>query len=873
VQALKGSRKRSKSGRKDDTIKTAASLGQLVSGTNPDLFKTGSECVLHHSHIEIMHEVFKETDKFNDQIVKRSSLIENLKENKAVQKFLDQEAVKIDRKHKLTVDDVLKDIHKDQYLHDDSEAEGDFNHKEFITWDEFVDYFENYKTPEEKLREKEDEKRNRKTFKTDREKKAEMTQKIEEEKDRRLENLPRFRSDDIIDAEEEYLDILFDVFDSCVRSKENPNAIDSLEYFMILKKEPKVVRINDTIAREPDGHSRVATETFAEVFYRMEKEHEDRYIDWPTVLEYFTKRGRPLSFEEVQQRKMADDEEEDQYVRDQEEKRDEEDQFFSELRSGHDTTSPSKHIHFEINEGGVDIEDMESFGGARQDFLSTSQSKKKVSFKDSINDRASTIGRPKTATSRLDNTLPNESLAGRDYTHRRKSKKGKSTERQITVPKPFKFDTRDMIRPKSIRERKVDEMIEEKRIEEDRLLGFKFRAKQPPKETITPLFQQILEKNELRRKEVKDNSVKIMKEKEKPFSFYSRDVANYEAKKNRSEYINEEFKKPAFKANEVPVVCTVELYKIMIDKENKEREVRIKKKAEENLKKSKLPPRMELHERSKKEKEELGNKRTKSKEDLSRFGTFEPTKAKPVPDFDRLQRNFQETLDRKKTSQKLTNPKPFKFDAENQDKKKSQKTKASLRTFMDAENDSKGFNAQPRSKAGRIPNYGKPVLNPKTTKKQSGLEEQRRKELEQKMKNEMGKIKENKQRYEKQNKLKGLVQSMYSALDNTKVKEKEKKTNLFQKITGMISDEKKTKQLIKETIEKGRNNPLLIERFKMSIDERGREIEGLNAVKMVKDSMVKNGLDPNKHLSDEQKDRLADAEFLDKHKMKKMPAR
>jgi len=38
------------------------------------------------------------------------------------------------------------------------------------------------------------------------------------------------------------------------------------------------------------------------------------------------------------------------------------------------------------------------------------------------------------------------------------------------VPKPFKFDIRDKVRPKTIRERKVDEMVMEKKIEEDNLV-------------------------------------------------------------------------------------------------------------------------------------------------------------------------------------------------------------------------------------------------------------------------------------------------------------------------------------------------------------------------------------------------------------------
>jgi len=38
------------------------------------------------------------------------------------------------------------------------------------------------------------------------------------------------------------------------------------------------------------------------------------------------------------------------------------------------------------------------------------------------------------------------------------------------VPKPFNFDVRDKIKPKTIREKKVDEMIAEKKIKEENIL-------------------------------------------------------------------------------------------------------------------------------------------------------------------------------------------------------------------------------------------------------------------------------------------------------------------------------------------------------------------------------------------------------------------
>jgi hypothetical protein len=870
---LKRTKSRSKSRTKTGVIKQKGSpLRGHSDSPDKDVFKSGPQCVLHASHMELMREVYNETDKFNDQIVKRSDLIKALRENKMVQKFLDTEAIKIDRKTKLTIEDVLKELHRDQFVHpDDSGDDGDFNHKEFITWEEFVDFFEHYKSPDDKMKEYTDKKHTRKTFKSDKERKKYLKEQIEEEKDRRIEELPRFRDDDIIDTEEEYLDIIFDVFDKCLRAKDFPNSVDALEFFMGLKKDPKIIKINDTIAREPDGKSRIATETFVEVFYRMEKSHEDKYIDWPTILEYFTKRGRPLNSTEIEQRKQEDRDAEDEYEKEIDAQKEEEEQFYKNLREERkDFTSSGYEEHLFIDEGRTDIEDMEEVGNNKPDFHSTVQSKKKVSFKDSINERGSTLNkRPQTAKSKFDTTLSKDSLTGKDYSDHRKSKNSHSIDRKITVPKPFKFDTRDKIRPKSIRERKIDEMIEEKRIEEERILGYQFKAKRPAKEIITPLYSSILDKNKKRRNEVKENSQKLLKSQERPFSFYERDLEKKKEKQSQDVYLNEEFLKPAFKANDVPTVCTVELLKIMKQKEDKERELRIKKNADKILRMSRLPPRMEMYEKMKKEKE--SKVQAKSVEDFSRFGTFQPPKARPIPDFDRLQRNFQETLDRKKTSKKLTEPTPFKFESEA--KKKGSKSKASLRTFMDAENDSKGFNASAKkqSKVGHIPKYGKPQVEPKTTKNQALLERKRREELIEKNKREMNAIMENKARYEKQNNIKKTVQTMYSALDNTKKKEKEKKDNLKAKKKGNKEDFLKNKKVIESVIEKGRSRPLLIERYEQSKTETDRELQGLRAVQMVKETMLKNGLDPSKHLSESQKDKLADAEFLEKHKLDRLP--
>jgi Uncharacterised protein family UPF0564 len=58
----------------------------------------------------------------------------------------------------------------------------------------------------------------------------------------------------------------------------------------------------------------------------------------------------------------------------------------------------------------------------------------------------------------------------------------------VTVPKPFGFDIRDKVRPKSIRERKVENMVEEKKYEEEALLRHTFRCKPIPSDVLQPRY-------------------------------------------------------------------------------------------------------------------------------------------------------------------------------------------------------------------------------------------------------------------------------------------------------------------------------------------------------------------------------------------------
>ena len=82
---------------------------------------------------------------------------------------------------------------------------------------------------------------------------------------------------------------------------------------------------------------------------------------------------------------------------------------------------------------------------------------------------------------------------------------------------------RQTTRSKSIRERKVEEMVAEKKIQEENLIKHQFRSNPVPPEVLVPRYQTLMEDQERRRMEVRQNSIALTRINEKPFSFYERD--------------------------------------------------------------------------------------------------------------------------------------------------------------------------------------------------------------------------------------------------------------------------------------------------------------------------------------------------------------
>lgn len=73
----------------------------------------------------------------------------------------------------------------------------------------------------------------------------------------------------------------------------------------------------------------------------------------------------------------------------------------------------------------------------------------------------------------------------------------------VTVPQPFGFDMRDKTKTKSIRERKIEAMISEKKIMENNLIKHQFRSKPIPPAVLIPRYQSIIEADMARKEAIR----------------------------------------------------------------------------------------------------------------------------------------------------------------------------------------------------------------------------------------------------------------------------------------------------------------------------------------------------------------------------------
>lgn len=173
--------------------------------------------------------------------------------------------------------------------------------------------------------------------------------------------------------------------------------------------------------------------------------------------------------------------------------------------------------------------------------------------------------------------------------------KGGKGKYNITVPEPFGMSKRGHGKHKTLRQAWLDEEARNKRKEEDKLIAMNFKANDIPKTTSVPLYGKILRKEEERRQKNKEASMARTKATEAPFSFHERDLQRERERLNLANDIDDSMLRQ-FRARIVPWRILVPRFKMMMEKEEYDREQRIRQNAEKSYNMAKLPPRMQAYE-------------------------------------------------------------------------------------------------------------------------------------------------------------------------------------------------------------------------------------------------------------------------------------
>ncbi|KAF1427283.1 hypothetical protein FQV22_0006072, partial [Spheniscus magellanicus] len=235
-------------------------------------------------------------------------------------------------------------------------------------------------------------------------------------------------------------------------------------------------------------------------------------------------------------------------------------------------------------------------------------------------------------------------------------KKQKARSPKVTVPKPFQMTIREARKKeqnvKSKSRIEIENNLLKKQLEEEAECQKKFRANPVPATVFLPLYHEIVQRSEERRRSVKERSKLKLLASQKPFKFIEREKQRNEVRKMQLRDLSTPEKKTKlFKANPVPKCVYGPAVNDKLKEEELYREIRIRMRAEELLRNSSLPnSRLALKD---------ANKRKKHKCVEPKETEHKPKIKSSVPDFELLHQKFQKRLLQQKQVKHLTVCEPF----------------------------------------------------------------------------------------------------------------------------------------------------------------------------------------------------------------------
>ena len=237
---------------------------------------------------------------------------------------------------------------------------------------------------------------------------------------------------------------------------------------------------------------------------------------------------------------------------------------------------------------------------------------------------------------------------------------------RITIPKPFnltKSENKEVTKSKALQEYELQQLTYAREEEEE--CQKQFKATPVPAHIYIPLFDEIMQQKESKKQERLKKSIELSQSMEKPFAFMKREN---ERKNSPSLSASTKFgkkldqgKKKSFKAKPYPAHLFHGSTEDKLLEEEEYRKIRMQIRAEEMMRKSKLPPNMsargEDYTNAKDRQKKLATKLNKAgfEDDY----TFTPKVNSEVPDFDKMHRELHKTMANKKFIKEATVCKPF----------------------------------------------------------------------------------------------------------------------------------------------------------------------------------------------------------------------
>ncbi|KAH3852892.1 protein FAM161B-like [Dreissena polymorpha] len=414
----------------------------------------------------------------------------------------------------------------------------------------------------------------------------------------------------------------------------------------------------------------------------------------------------------------------------------------------------------------------------------------------------------------IDDYAPRRSLerpSSATITRKEKKAKQETWRHRLTIPKPFTMTMREESkdRKKSKNLIEFERQMQEKQMKEEEELRKKFKATPVPAHVYLPLYDELQEKSEEKRRQVKQQSLELLKSQEKPFSFIKREEDRKQHQtldRGCNEKVAPETPKPSFKARPVPKKVFDSTVDDKLMEEEEYRKIRIKMRAEQLLHTASLPPNMSARERLKEQKmreQKMKNKKKSAK------NAARPKINHEVPNYDALYRHFQAELRRRKEMKEATVSQPFQLETERTSKSTRQKIKEQLEKEEREQERRWPFkkDEKQRMKLGHI-SSSLDALPSKSTRSADFRSTKTKSQLKQLSEREMREIEEERHRRVREMRLRREIAEKTKYSDTPRMKPEDKKREQREAERARMEQYERELQEMKERINK---RPLLFE--------------------------------------------------------------